>query len=153
MGNREILLVYDEECPLCDAYCRVVRLRESVGELRLVNAREDSAVMKEITRQGLDIDQGMVLKVDGVLYYGSDAIHALSLMSSASGAANRINHWIFRSKNSIQGFISHSALRPQFASEGVTKDQDQQYEADRQRSILKEMRSLHGHLGGPPVFW
>jgi predicted DCC family thiol-disulfide oxidoreductase YuxK len=98
-ANREILLVYDEECPLCDAYCRVVRLRESVGELRLVNAREDSAVMQEITRQGLDIDQGMVLKVDGMLYYGSDAIHVLSLMSSASGAANRINYWIFRSRN------------------------------------------------------
>jgi predicted DCC family thiol-disulfide oxidoreductase YuxK len=98
-ANREILLVYDEECPLCDAYCRVVRLRESVGELRLVNAREDSAVMQEITRQGLDIDQGMVLKVDGMLYYGSDAIHALSLMSSASGAANRINYWIFRSRS------------------------------------------------------
>jgi predicted DCC family thiol-disulfide oxidoreductase YuxK len=97
--NREILLVYDEECPLCDAYCRVVRLRESVGELRLVNAREDSALMQEVTRQGLDIDQGMVLKVDGMLYYGSDAIHALSLMSSASGAANRINYWIFRSKS------------------------------------------------------
>ena len=99
MTNREILLVYDEECPLCDAYCRVVRLRESVGELRIVNAREDSAVMQEITRQGLDIDQGMVLKLDGVLYYGSDAIHALSLMSSASGAANRINYWIFRSRS------------------------------------------------------
>lgn len=99
MGSREILLVYDGQCPLCDAYSRVVRLRESVGELRLVNAREDSAVMQEITRQGLDIDQGMVLKVDGVLYYGPDAMHALALMSSASGAANRINHWIFRSRS------------------------------------------------------
>jgi predicted DCC family thiol-disulfide oxidoreductase YuxK len=98
MANRQILLVYDEECPLCDAYCRVVRLREAVGELRLVNAREDSAVMQEITRQGLDIDQGMVLKVDGMLYYGPDAIHALSLLSSASGMVNRINHWIFRSR-------------------------------------------------------
>jgi len=98
-AKREILLVYDEECPLCDAYCRVVRLRESVGELRLVNARDDSAVMQEITRQGLDIDQGMVLKVDGMLYYGSDAIHALALMSSASGVANRINYWIFRSQS------------------------------------------------------
>jgi predicted DCC family thiol-disulfide oxidoreductase YuxK len=99
MPNREILLVYDEECPVCDAYCRAVRLRETVGELRLVNAREDSAVMKEITRQGLDIDQGMVLKVEGVLYYGADAIHALALMSGASGTANRINHWIFRSRS------------------------------------------------------
>ena len=95
---REILLVYDKECPLCDAYCRMVRIRESVGTLRLVNARDASAVMDEITSRGLDIDQGMVLKVESVLYYGSDAIHALSLMSSSSGVFNRVNYWIFRSK-------------------------------------------------------
>jgi predicted DCC family thiol-disulfide oxidoreductase YuxK len=98
-ASREILLVYDEECPVCDAYCHVVRLRESAGELQLVNAREDTTIMKDVTRQGLDIDQGMVLKVDGVLYYGADAIHVLSLMSSTSGAMNRINHWIFRSRS------------------------------------------------------
>lgn len=46
---REILLVYDTECPLCDAYCRMVRIRESVGTLRLVNARDAGAVMDEIT--------------------------------------------------------------------------------------------------------
>jgi predicted DCC family thiol-disulfide oxidoreductase YuxK len=97
-GQREILLVYDEECPLCDAYCRMVRIRESVGDLKLVNARDDSGVMREITRQGLDIDQGMVLKVDDVLYYGADAIHALSLMSSGSGLFNRLSHWIFQSR-------------------------------------------------------
>jgi len=97
--QREILLVYDDECPFCDAYCRMVRIRESVGDLKLVNARGDSSVMREITRQGLDIDQGMVLKVDDVLYYGSDAIHALSMMSSGSGVFNRLNHWIFRSRS------------------------------------------------------
>ncbi len=53
--------------------------------------------MREITRNGLDIDQGMVLKVDDVLYYGADAICALSLLSSGSGVFNRLNHWIFRS--------------------------------------------------------
>ncbi len=95
---REILLVYDEECPVCAAYCRMVRIRESVGRLRLVNARDASAVLKEITRQGLDIDQGMVLKVDNVLYYGSDAVHALSLMRSPSGVFNHVNHWVFQSQ-------------------------------------------------------
>jgi predicted DCC family thiol-disulfide oxidoreductase YuxK len=95
---REILLVYDKECPVCDAYCRMVRIRESVGMLRLVNARDASAVMKEITLQSLDIDQGMVLKVDNVLYYGSDAIYALSLISSPSGVFNRVNYWVFQSK-------------------------------------------------------
>jgi predicted DCC family thiol-disulfide oxidoreductase YuxK len=97
MNPREILLVYDEECPVCGAYCRMVRIRESVGTLRLVNARNVSAVMDEITSKGFDIDQSMVLKVEDVLYYGSDAIHALSLMSSPSGVFNRVNYWIFRS--------------------------------------------------------
>ena len=99
MNTPEILLVYDEECPVCSTYCRMARIRESVGELRLINARDASAVMDEITVKGLDIDQGMVLKVENNLYYGSDAIHALSLMSSRSGIFNRINYWIFRSRN------------------------------------------------------
>ena len=52
----------------------------------------------EITSQGLDIDQGMVLKMGDQLYYGSDAIHALALIGSRSGVFNRLNYWIFKSK-------------------------------------------------------
>ena len=99
MSKEEILLVYDKECPACNNYCQVLRIREGVGELNIVNARENSAVMEEITAQGLDIDQGMVLKMGGQLYYGSDAIHALALISSRSGVFNRLNYWIFKSKS------------------------------------------------------
>lgn len=94
----EILLVYDKECPACNAYCQIVRIRESVGELKIVDARENSEIMNEITAEGLDIDQGMVLKMGGQLYYGSDAIHALALVGSRSGIFNRANYWIFKSK-------------------------------------------------------
>ena len=97
--SAEILLVYDRECPVCDAYCRMVRIRESVGALRLVNARDASRIMDEITAKGLDIDEGMVLKFGKTLYYGADAIHVLSLMSSRSGLFNRLTYWIFRSKS------------------------------------------------------
>ncbi len=98
MSQSEILLVYDRQCPACDAFCRLVRIRDTVGELRLVDARASSAVMDEITRRGLDIDQGMVLKIDDELYYGADAIHALAMIGTRSGAFNRLNHWIFRSR-------------------------------------------------------
>ncbi|GHC33213.1 DCC1-like thiol-disulfide oxidoreductase family protein [Aidingimonas halophila] len=94
---QEAVLVYDTQCPFCDQYCRLLRLRDSVGEIRLVDARQASDIMEEITRAGLDIDQGMVLKLDDRLYYGDDAIHALALMSSRSGMFNRLNYWIFRS--------------------------------------------------------
>jgi len=100
MNNQEqILLVYDKECPACDNYCQVVKIRESVGELVIISARDDHAVIDEITELGLDIDQGMVLKIGGRIYYGPDAIHALALISSRSGMFNKINYWVFKSKS------------------------------------------------------
>lgn len=98
MSERQVLLVYDKECPACDFYCNIVNIRESVGELVLVDARESSEVMNEITERGLDIDQGMVLKIDDSLYYGSDAIHMLTLIGTKSGVFNRLNYIFFGSK-------------------------------------------------------
>lgn len=93
-----IQLIYDKDCPACNAYCQLVRIRQSVGELQLINAREDSAVMRELTAQGLDIDQGMVLKMADNCYYGSDAIYMLSLLSSRSGVFNRLNYHLFKAR-------------------------------------------------------
>jgi predicted DCC family thiol-disulfide oxidoreductase YuxK len=98
MQREQILLVYDRECPACNAYCKVVKIRESVGDLRIVDARKNSEVMNEITAQGLDIDQGMVLKMGEQFYYGADAIHTLALIGSRSGILNRLNYWMFKSK-------------------------------------------------------
>ncbi len=98
MSDEEILLVYDKECPACDNYCQVIRIRETVGRLKIINARDNSDVMQEITAKGLDIDQGMVLKMGDQLFYGADAIHALALISSKSGLLNRLNYWMFKSK-------------------------------------------------------
>lgn len=98
MNKDEILLVYDKECPACNYYCQIVRIRDSFGNLRIVDAREDTEILRKITSNGLDIDQGMVLKIGEQLYYGADAIHALSLMSSRSGLFNRLNYWVFKTK-------------------------------------------------------
>ncbi len=105
MAERDdILLVYDKQCPACHFYCNLVRLRESIGPLVLVDAREPSEVMDEITAARLDVDQGMVLKVGSTLHYGSDAIHMLSLLSTRSGVFNRLSYWCFRSKR-VSGFV------------------------------------------------
>lgn len=93
----EILLVYDRQCPACDAYCRRVRVRASAGTLRLIDARELLAIMDEITAAGLDVDQGMVVKTDGRLYYGSEAINVLAQRSDQSGIFNRLNYHVFGS--------------------------------------------------------
>ncbi len=91
----EVWLVYDGQCPLCNAYCQYARVRDAVGQLHLVDARQPSALMDEITAAGLDIDQGMVLKFNDVLYYGPDAIRVLTLLSTGSGLFNRITAGFF----------------------------------------------------------
>lgn len=96
-STRTLWLVYDQQCPVCELYCRNVHIRESAGKLHIVDARNPSTIIDEITHAGLDIDQGMVLKTDDRLYYGEEAIHILALSSSRKGIFNRINYILFRS--------------------------------------------------------
>jgi predicted DCC family thiol-disulfide oxidoreductase YuxK len=94
----EVWLVYDGQCPVCTFYCRYVRIRAAVGTLHLVDAREPSALLDEVSALGLDIDQGMVLKFKHAIYYGSDAIHMLTLLGSPSGLFNTANFYVFRTR-------------------------------------------------------
>lgn len=94
-ADDDLWLVYDGECPVCRNYCRHIRLREAAGRLHLVDARQPGPLLDEITRAGLDIDQGMVLKVRGQLYYGADAMYLITLMSTRAGWFNRLSFLFF----------------------------------------------------------
>lgn len=96
--SAEVLVVYDKQCPACDYYCNMVRIKQSVGRLVLVDARDGGPIMEEITAKGLDIDQGMVVKAGNELYYGADAIHVLALMGTNKGFFNRLAYLSFRSR-------------------------------------------------------
>ena len=93
----EVLIVYDGQCPFCSRYVKLVRLRETLGPVRLVNAREGGPLVEELQRAGVDLDEGMALKLDGRLYHGHDCVHMLALLSTPSSAFNRLNAALFRS--------------------------------------------------------
>lgn len=92
-------LVYDGECPFCTAYVKLVRLRETVGKVRLINARDGGPEVEMIRQAGLDLDEGMVFNMDGRLLHGDEAIHALALLTTDSGAFNRLSRWVFQSES------------------------------------------------------
>ncbi len=97
-SSPEIELVYDKECPACDFYCKRIDVQQSAGILRRINARDDSEIMDEITARGLDIDEGMVVRVGDRLHYGADAIHELALLSSGKGFVNAMSRLMFGSR-------------------------------------------------------
>jgi predicted DCC family thiol-disulfide oxidoreductase YuxK len=96
MDHSEAWLVYDGECPFCSRYVRLVRIRDHV-RLHLVNAREGGPLVVEMSKAGLDLNEGMVLKIGDRYYHGSDCIHILAVLSTSSTTFNRVNAWIFRS--------------------------------------------------------
>ena len=102
-------LLYDGNCPFCASYVRFVRLRESAGPVVLADAREHPTLVAEANALGFDIDQGMVLKLDDRYYFGGDCIHALALLTTKSGAFNRLNRALFRSRTMAR--IAYPALR------------------------------------------
>ena len=96
--SHDIEVVYDKECPVCDFYCQRIDVQKSNGNLVLTDARDDSEIMGDITARGLDIDEGMVVRVGDKLYYGADAIHELALLSSGKGFVNAMSRLMFRSR-------------------------------------------------------
>lgn len=91
-------IIYDWECPACNFYCRQLYTRRHGGPFELINARNNPAAIEEITLKGLDIDQGMVLKIGVEIYYGYEAIHKISNLAIPSNFFNRLNIWLFRSR-------------------------------------------------------
>jgi predicted DCC family thiol-disulfide oxidoreductase YuxK len=118
--------VYDGQCPFCSRYVQLVRLRETLGQIALVDAREGGPQVEEVRKAGLDLDEGMVLKLDGRLYHGAECIHRLALLSTPSGWFNRVNAAMFRSRtasrllypvlragrNSVLRMLGRSKLNP-----------------------------------------
>lgn len=96
-GEGTAQLIYDGECPVCSYFARTLRLRETVGELRIIDARRDASARRAAEELGFDLDEGVVLRIGGSYFHGADALHAIALLSSPVGVFNRCNHAVFRS--------------------------------------------------------
>ena len=92
-----LAIVYDGDCPLCKTYLRMLRLR-ALGEVELIDARQDHPLVERLMASGVDLDEGMAVEIGDQRYLGDQAIHRLALMTSPSTTFNRLNHWILRSR-------------------------------------------------------
>lgn len=90
-----MLIVYDGACPFCSRYTALLRLREVVGEVTLLNARGQDDRVRQLAQQGLDFDSGMVVVIGSAVYHGAEAVHQLALLSGDGDFFNRLNRWMF----------------------------------------------------------
>ncbi|GGC12367.1 hypothetical protein GCM10011494_33980 [Novosphingobium endophyticum] len=91
-------LIYDGECPFCSAYVKLMRLRESVGPVRLIDAREGGPEVLKVQAMGMDLNEGMVFHYCGSHYHGADALNIMALLSGSQSWFNKLNGRLFRSR-------------------------------------------------------
>ncbi|UPA25211.1 thiol-disulfide oxidoreductase DCC family protein [Shinella oryzae] len=91
------VVIYDGECPFCSNYVKFQRLRETLGNVLLLDARAVPGLVREFEAAGKPLDDGMVLIMGGRIYYGADCVNRLALLSSRRGWFNKLNALIFSS--------------------------------------------------------
>lgn len=96
-GAPRAWLVYDGECYFCQHYARLLRVREAVGELTLVNARDGGPLVDEVRALAHDLNDGMALKMGRRWHLGNDALHTLALLSDRRGVFGVANRLLFGS--------------------------------------------------------
>lgn len=89
MMPRGDYLLYDGECPICAGFVRFAEFRRRHPDLQLIDARHAPDLVADLRRRGYEINDGMVLVVDGRLYYGADANAKLASYTSDLSAAKR----------------------------------------------------------------
>lgn len=91
-------IIYDGECPLCKSYVSHLRLKKTV-DVQLINARENKSILNNQELKHIDINQGMILILNGKIYSGDECVHILALLSTPSGSFNKFNYLIFKNKH------------------------------------------------------
>ncbi len=95
--GQRLRLVYDGDCPMCRRYVRWQRIRRDVGELELIDGRQESEARRELSARGIDLDQGFALQIGERWYHGDEALHRLTLLGTRSGVFNRLMYRLFSS--------------------------------------------------------
>jgi predicted DCC family thiol-disulfide oxidoreductase YuxK len=76
----EDYLLYDGECPACRSYVALARLRQHFPGIRVLDARAEPERVAALRRRGFEINDGMVLYLDGVIHFGPEATRMIGVM-------------------------------------------------------------------------
>ena len=85
METSEVTIIYDEECPFCADFVALNNLRKSGYLVRLVNARENEDELVSDLSAKYNLDDGMIVIVDGSVLYGAAAAMFIAASYSRRG--------------------------------------------------------------------
>ncbi len=102
---QDAFLLYDGECPFCSFYARKSGFKTQTGRpLTLIDANRAPDLIAELRAGGCEVEEGMVLVLDGRRYQGASAMTALEAMASATGWFNGLAKWFASNPKRVRIF-------------------------------------------------
>jgi predicted DCC family thiol-disulfide oxidoreductase YuxK len=83
-------LLYDGECPVCRRVVAWTRMKTARPNMVLLDARYEPDLVKYFRGMGLEINDGIVLSIDGKVHYGAEAMALLARLGEPDAAARLI---------------------------------------------------------------
>lgn len=91
-------VIYDGECPFCTNYVGLMKLRESVQNVELIDGRTNHPTVRMLVDRGYDLNEGMVVVYNGEIHHGKDAVVFLSSLTGDLGLPGKIISAILRNE-------------------------------------------------------
>ena len=69
------LFIYDGECPFCNHFAQLVKLKSNIPSLQILDGRKNLDQLTRLYKQGYDLNKGAILLNNGNIKHGADAIN------------------------------------------------------------------------------
>ena len=73
--SSKLVFLYDGECPFCNHFSELLKLRSDLPGLTIKNARDNLPEMKSLLERGYDLDNGAILLKGDEVLHGAQAIN------------------------------------------------------------------------------
>ncbi len=91
------ILLYDGECPVCSRFVAMARLRHAAPNIQVLNARQQPALVAHFLDAGMNVNDGMIIRVNDVVYYGDDALVMISSLGDGDSLFSKLMLKLFSS--------------------------------------------------------
>jgi predicted DCC family thiol-disulfide oxidoreductase YuxK len=96
-SDREtVQIIYDGQCPACDAYFRFQRLEQSRINVHFTDAREHPEIVRAYLDREIDLNRDFVLRLGKAEYVGGDAVFVLASLGTKWNLCRQLNARLFR---------------------------------------------------------
>ena len=95
-----VWFVYDGDCPICKRAAEATQIKQSLGNLHLLDARTNDGhpLLAATNKRYLNLDDGMVIFHEGRYFHGAGALEFMAVHGTPNGLFNHLNRVLFRSK-------------------------------------------------------